>query len=105
MAFDWEAERERAARKAIDAFGDSAEYAPVSAPSYPLAGVFTNAHTEVQPGQSGYSTTRPAFDVRLADMEDEPRQRDRLTVGGVEYEVWDHQPNGQGGIRLLLRKS
>jgi hypothetical protein len=33
-----------------------------------------------------------------------PAQGDTITVAGVEYRVHDPQPDGQGGLKLILKK-
>jgi hypothetical protein len=47
----------------------------------------------------------PQLGIRLSDYPSGTTERTtRITVAGVEYQVSDAEPDGQGGATLLLRK-
>ena len=103
----WSDIADRALQKAIKAFKIAAIYTPegrLTAP-YALDGVFSKPAQSVDP-QTGVmiSTSHLTFGVRLADMTEEPREGDELTIGNVTYRVLDAQGDGEGGSSLTLHK-
>jgi len=90
-----------------------------------FVGVFSGAHQEsllrvtgnVAAGMNiAVSSTEPWIwiDIAVARFSDSgtadswsgavPKQNDDITVAGVAYRVYDAQPDGQGGLRLILKK-
>ncbi|MDP1628855.1 hypothetical protein [Parvibaculum sp.] len=89
--------------------GEDATYTPLkSAPAtapFAVRGPFDEAAEIVEMGnEAPVSGTMPVLGVRLADFAVEPAQGDRVTVLGALYEVWDTRPDGQGGMKLLLKR-
>lgn len=87
------------------AFGEVVEYRPAADPaaSYEIRGIFDDDHQAVVlEGDTVVSDTAPMLSVRLADLQDEPQERDQLVVRGERYAVVDIQQDGQGSADLIL---
>lgn len=85
-----------------------------------FVGVFSGAHhdsllrvtSNVAAGMNiAVSSTEPSIWVSLDHASPDsawsgaaPKQNDDITVAGVTYRVYDAQPDGQGGLRLILKK-
>jgi hypothetical protein len=48
------------------------------------------------------ATTRPSIGLHLEDWTRAPRAGDTITRGGVEYDVGEVVPDGQGGVAVEL---
>lgn len=104
----WLDEADALIAEAMESFGEAVAFeAPVMVdPATPFGGrgKFDAAHEAVDVGgEAGVSSTTPVLTVRLADFVTAPRDGSRLTVRGERYEVYDPQPDGQGGVKLLLK--
>lgn len=73
--------------------------APVS-----IRGVFEALHVSEDLGQAGVSAAGPAVFLTLADLPSNPLTDEglRVTVKGVIYKPRDVQPDGLGGVLILL---
>ncbi len=70
-----------------------------------ITGVYDEAHEAVElDGEVAVSTTRPMFEVRIADLAAPPAQGDTFTVtaSGRTFRVSDDQPDGSGNVKLYL---
>lgn len=69
-------------------------------------GVFDALYTRVDAGEVGVSSAGPAVFVRLADLPTSPEvDLDAVvTVDGTSYSIREVQPDGQGGVVLLLHE-
>lgn len=104
----WLEEADGLIDEAMEAFGEPAAFeAPVVVkPGTPFGGrgKFDEAHDAVEiGGEAPVSSSAPVLTVRLADFAVVPVQGNRLTVRGKRFEIWDPQPDGQGGLRLVLK--
>ena len=90
-------------------FGEAVTVSPIvsqpGAESYEARGIFSNPAVEV-PTDQGYVTTRsPMLGIRLSEFSVPPVMGDRVTVGGVTYQVHDRQDDGHGAADLILRRA
>jgi hypothetical protein len=98
---------ERADRAAQDHLGGvTVTYAPAVGAAVEVVGIFDEVYRLLDPGEAGVEQVTPAVFFRLDDLpvhpdEDEPE----LTIEGLTYQIRERQPDGQGGIRLLLHRS
>lgn len=94
--------------EAMEAFGEPVSFEPpvVVDPASPSGGrgKFDAAHEAVDiGGEAAVSSSAPVLTVRIADFIMAPTDGTRLTVRGERYEVLDPQPDGQGGLKLVLK--
>ncbi|MCP4352294.1 MAG: hypothetical protein GY795_43100 [Desulfobacterales bacterium] len=95
------------AKPCLKTFGQIALYKPQGRDAFNINGIFDAAHTVIESdGLAEYSTTRPMFDVSLADFPAtvEPVQGDLIEISGANYKVVDIQPDGVGMVKLLLNR-
>ena len=88
--------------------GEPVIYQPAAGASVPVTGIFDASFVFVQQSgvQAGVEAVTPAVFLQLADLPTDPKQDDPiLTIGGVDYRVWERQPAGLGSIVLALRKA
>jgi|GEM_PF-3261695 len=96
-------------------FGASYVYTFRDGGTITLSGYFNAAYQNVKLDSYGstITTVHPALGVRLADFAGTagPVQDDTVAVNGVDYAIWDVQPDKQGdllnksgGALLLLKK-
>ena len=81
-----------------------------------IAGVYDEAYLPLQPlganvaglgplamgALPNITAAMPVLGLRAADLPGAPEQGDRLTVRGQDFLVREAQPDGHGGIKLLL---
>ena len=88
--------------------GGPVTYAPGAGDPVEVVGIFTAPHTAVDPESQGggISTVSPTVFLKLSDLPSNPEvdPAARVTVAGVTYSWHDSQPDGLGGILLLLHK-
>ena len=87
--------------------GDALEYRTGYGEVFALVGVFDAAYVRVDGGgEAGVSTVGPVLFARVIDLPaDYADDRDaNVIVSGVEYRVHEVQPDGQGGVLLLLHR-
>lgn len=69
-----------------------------------LRGVFGDEYVEVDTGnEAPVSATTPTLGIRLSEWPGVPAPEDVVAVNSRTYEVWDTQPDGEGGMKLILR--
>ncbi len=70
-----------------------------------VRGVFDALYVKVDAGNTGVSSSGPAMFLRLADLPSDPSDdvAARVTVAGTEYKIREAEPDGLGGVRLLLQ--
>jgi hypothetical protein len=109
----WSDAADDALLAALEEFGEPVVYRPAAGGEFdlPHGGLFDEAWAEVDTGgQRAVSATAPAVLLATADLarfgitpgED---QQDRLVVSKRTWRIHDTQPDGQGGIRLILKRS
>lgn len=102
MAFaDLVADVDRAAQAHLG--GVTVTYQPAVGAPVDVQGMFDERHVLLDAEEGGLETVTPAVFLRLADLPEDPEvDNPTITVGGTAYRVRERQPDGQGGIRLLL---
>jgi hypothetical protein len=96
-------------------FGTPCVYTFSGGATLAVSGYFNAAYQNVKLDSYGstITTVHPALGVRLADFAGTagPVQDDTVTVNGVNYAIWDVQPDKQGdlvnkngGALVLLKK-
>jgi hypothetical protein len=88
------------------AFGESIIYRPKDGPTASIQGIFTKDYLRVQEGSmdSSVSTTAPMVEISESDLNFKPVQGDQLQIRNENYRVVEMQPNGQGQVKLLLKR-
>ena len=105
----WADEADGVIGAAMEAFGDAHEVAfaaPVAVKSTYGSGrgVFDAAHELVEMGgDAAITTIGPVLSIRLADFDVAPQQDNEVTIDGTLYRIYDVQPDGQAGAKLLLK--
>lgn len=71
-----------------------------------VRGVFDAIYVKAGAGEVGVSSAGPAVFLRLSDLSSNPETdlTARVTVDAVEYMWREVQPDGQGGVLLLLHE-
>lgn len=106
MAFaDLVAAADRAAQEHLG--GVTVLYQPEGEDAVEVPAMFDERHVIVQGGaHAGVEQVGPALFVRLEDLPVHPDEDEPLiTIGEREYRVRERQPDGQGGVRLLLHRT
>lgn len=69
-------------------------------------GVYDALYVKADAGEVGVSSGGPAVFLQLADLPTSPETdlEARVTVDGQEYTIREVQPDGQGGVVLLLHE-
>jgi hypothetical protein len=94
---------ENADRAVRQVLGSAITYTPGVGSPVTVQGVFDAAYVRADAGQAGVSTASPAVFLRLSELPTDPREDSpTVTVGGVDYSVHEVEPDGLGGVRLLL---
>lgn len=89
----------------VDNLGEPTSYTPAATGSpVSVRGIFDAAYVRVDVGQAGVSSAGPAVFYRLADLPVDPDDESQVGIAGVTYSVDDVQKDGQGGVRLILRR-
>jgi hypothetical protein len=73
------------------------------APAYAVRGIFTRQNIDVPVEDGIMSSATLTFDVRLAEIVQEPVPGDRLALDGVNYLIDDTDFDGNGGSRWTLK--
>jgi hypothetical protein len=87
--------------------GGPVTYTPGTGAPVVVQGVFDAAFVHADLGEAGVSTSGPAVFLTLADLPSDPSAdlAATVTVGGITYKPREVQPDGLGGVRLLLRQT
>lgn len=81
-------------------------YTPGAGAAVVVRGIFDALFTRVDAGEVGVSSAGPAVFVRTTDLPSDPRVdlSARVTADGRQYTIREVQPDGQGGVVLLLHE-
>lgn len=95
---------DRAAQAALG--GEELLYKTAAGATYEVTGLFSEQYVLAKgTAEAGVEAVGPAVFFRLEDLPTDPEVDDpTLTIGGVNYRVVERQPDGIGGITLVLRK-
>lgn len=95
---------DRAVREVL---GSSVVYTPGVGAAVTVRAVFDAAFVRVDLGQPGVASVSPAVFLRLADLPSNPETDTacRVTAEGVTYLAHTVEPDGLGGVRLLLSRT
>lgn len=90
----------------IAAFGVDTQYRPDDGEPIEVRGIFMNPYRRADASHAGVSSSSPAVFYRLADLPGNPDEHAaEVAVDGATYRVTDVQPDGDGGVLLLLHKT
>ncbi|QDF14257.1 head-to-tail joining protein [Dinoroseobacter phage vB_DshS-R4C] len=87
-----------------DVFGEPVTWTTPPLPD-PVPAIFTDA-SEDRPATlgPGVLTIAPTLTLGAAQLPFSPARNHRCTVRGITYRVAEVQPDGSGGLRLLLER-
>lgn len=87
--------------------GGPVTYTPGVGAAVDVRGVFDALYVKVDAGNTGVSSYGPAVFLTLSDLPSDPSDdlSARVTVTGTEYKVREAQPDGMGGVHLLLQET
>lgn len=87
--------------------GGPVTYTPGVGEAVMVRGVFDALYMKVDAGNTGVSSSGPAVFLALSDLPSDPCDDldARVTVAGTEYKVREAQPDGVGGVHLLLQET
>lgn len=93
----------------MDAFAITVTIDPIASqpgePAYSARGVFDRPYEQVITAEGHSQTsTQPVLGIRLSEFAVPPAKKDKVTVDGVIYQVFDIHPDGQGGADLMLKE-
>jgi hypothetical protein len=90
----------------LDHLGDAVTYTSGAGASVAVRGPFDAVYVKVEAGEAGVSSSGPSVFLRLTDLTSNPETdlAARVSVAGVVYEIREVEPDGKGGIRLLLHE-
>ena len=85
-------------------FASTVTYTPAAGGSYSIAALLGRPFEGIQLGGADVMIAgrKPVLDVRLADLPVTPIAGDELTVESADYVVEEVEPDGQGGVKLIL---
>lgn len=84
--------------------GEPVIYRPETGESVTASGIFDDRYVAIIEGEAGVEQVGPAVFLRLEDLSTDPEvDNPILTIRGVDYRVRERQPDGMGGVRLLLQ--
>lgn len=91
---------------ALAVLGRTVTYTPGVGDAVEIPGIFDAAFRVVDSGNSGVVSSAPAVFVKVGDLPEdyESDTAARVTVGAVEYVVRTPQPDGVGGVVLILHE-
>lgn len=92
---------------AVPTFGEEVDYRPKNGGSRRIQAVFDEEFLAVDPNTEALvSSNNPAIGIRLADLDAEPQQGDKVLIGGKRlFKVEDSIEDGQGGATLTLTRA
>jgi hypothetical protein len=85
---------------------DTVRYTASDGAAADVKGMFDMAYVQVSGGEAGVASSGPAVFLRLADLPSNPGEdlEARVLAEGVVYRVREVQPDGHGGILVLLHE-
>jgi hypothetical protein len=86
--------------------GGTVTYTPMVGSPVDVSAIFTAPHVQVDVGQAGVSSVGPTVFLKLADLPSDPETDTgaTITAGAVSYTIHEVQPDGLGGLFLLLHR-
>lgn len=86
--------------------GEDVIYTPGVGPAVPVRGIYDAAYVKVGAGHADVSSSGPAVFLRLSELPSDPSDdaAARVMRAGVDYKVRESEPDGQGGVLLLLQR-
>lgn len=72
--------------------------------SYSGRGDFRRPHTEVQIAEGEFTTVSPTLGIRASEYPVLPAIEDKVVIGADTWLVVDVRPDGEGDVKLVLRK-
>ncbi|BCP53787.1 hypothetical protein K32_24040 [Kaistia sp. 32K] len=72
--------------------------------SFPAGGDFRRPHTEVQLADGEFTTVSPTLGIRASEYPILPAIDDKIVIGAETFLVVDVRPDGEGDVKLVLRK-
>jgi hypothetical protein len=90
----------------LSVFLSTADFAVVATynSATPVTGIFDNAHQLAPLGMAMQGAAAPQFLCRASDVDADPVGKS-LVVGGVDYSIAEHQPDGTGMTVLILKRT
>lgn len=87
--------------------GGDVIYTPGAGAAVTVRGVYDAAYVKVDVGHAGVSSSGPAVFLRLSELPSNPSDdaAAKVTRAGVDYKVRESEPDGQGGVLLLLQRA
>lgn len=80
-------------------------YRPAGAAAFDVRAIFRAAHVQVDgPDGTAMSSVQPRLGLILAELATAPREGDEVVVRDVLYRVQDAQPDGEGGVELVIQR-
>lgn len=94
----------QADRIALDVLGGPVVFTPGVGSPVTVQGIFDASYRKLDLGQPGVSTAGPAVFLELADLPSNPVTdlSATVTISGTTYTIHEVQPDGLGGVVLLL---
>lgn len=91
-------------RDMLDSLGGPVIYQPELGAAVTVTGIFDAPYVLAQGvGETGVEAARPRVFLLLVDLPIDPELDDpTITIGEVDYHVFERQPDGVGGIVLVL---
>ena len=90
----------------MSTFGELVTLRPAREYQQDVQGIFRAQHSEISLGDGAISSAMPELDLRAADVVGPPmKQGEEVLVRDVRYRVDDVQPDGEGGVKLKLRRA
>lgn len=87
-------------------FGRGVTYTPSGGDPVEVTGIFQAQHQTVETeGELTFSSTAPVLWIRLADWPQAPARFDGVIVDAAAYIIEDVRPDGQGGVKLILKRA
>lgn len=92
---------DRATRRVL---GGVATYTPGVGAPVVVDGIFDANYTRVDVGEAGAASVGPALFLRLEDLPSDPETDAgaTVTINSVTYRIHEVQPDGLGGVHLLM---
>lgn len=101
----WPSHLALADRAVLEHLGGPVIYEPFDGDAVEVTGVFDEAYVRADVGHAGISGSGPAVFFRLSDLPSDPEVDDpTIIVNGSRYRVREVEPDGQGGVHLLLHR-
>lgn len=90
-------------RAVLEHLGGPVTYTSAEGDTVEVIGIFDRSYVRLDAGEAGVSSTGPALFVRLEDLPADPEtDNPTIMVDGTKYRVREVEPDGRGGVRLLM---